>query len=88
MLRDNNNQFLSTIELAKILGVSRVTVFHGIKKGKIKAERSGRNFIINRSNLPEILKQVVGEKDRKQIEKAVKKTVTDYKETLRLLGKE
>ncbi len=88
MLRDDNNQFLSTAELAKILGVSRVTVFQKIKKGKIEAERVGRNFIINRSSLPEILKEIVGDKDKKQIEKAIKKTVKDYGETLRLLGKE
>ena len=83
-----NNQFLSTAELARILGVSRVTVFQKIKKGKIEAERVGRNFIINRSNLPEILKEIVGDKDKKQIEKAIKKTIKDYRETLRLLGKE
>lgn len=83
-----NNKFLSTTELAKIIGVSRVTVFNGIKKGRIKAQRAGRNFVIDRSDLPEILKQIVSEKDRQQIEKAVKKTVKDYKETLRLLGRE
>lgn len=83
-----NNQFLSTTELAKIIGVSRVTVFNGIKRGRIKAQRAGRNFVIDRSDLPEILKQIVSEKDRQQIEKAVKKTVKDYKETLRLLGRE
>ena len=83
-----NNQFLSTAELARILGVSRVTVFQKIKKGKIEAERVGRNFIINRSNLPEILKEIVGDKDKKQIEKAIKKTIKNYGETLRLLGKE
>lgn len=83
-----NNKFLSTTELAKIIGVSRVTVFNGIKKGKIKAQRAGRNFIINRADLPEILKEIINEKDKNQIEKAVKKTIKDYKETLRLLGKE
>lgn len=83
-----NNQFLSTAELAQILGVSRVTVFQKIKKGKIKAERVGRNFIISRKDLPEILKEIVGDKDKKQIEKAIKKTIEDYKETLSLLGKE
>lgn len=35
------NEFISTIELAKLLGISRVTVFRLIKKGRIPAKKSG-----------------------------------------------
>lgn len=83
-----DNEFISTAELAKLLGVSRVTVFKKIKSGNIKAQRAGRSFIIARTDLPEILKTVVKKDERHQIEQAVKKTIHDYKETLRLLGKE
>jgi excisionase family DNA binding protein len=38
--------FYTTAELAKILGISRVTVFNKIKNGDIKAQKMGRNFVI------------------------------------------
>jgi len=72
--------FLSTQELAKKLGISRVAVWKRIKKGQIKAIQAGRNFIIDEENLTL--------KSKKEIEKAVKKTVAEYGETLRLLGEE
>lgn len=41
------NEFISTIEAAKKMGVSRVTVFNMIKDGRIKrAIKVGRNYII------------------------------------------
>ena len=36
-------KYLSTTEVAKLLEVSRVTVFNRIKSGEIKAEKIGRN---------------------------------------------
>ena len=50
-----NKRFLSTIELGKILGISRVAVYKKIKAGKIKAMKVGRNFAINRKDLGGIL---------------------------------
>ncbi|KKR48995.1 MAG: Molybdate-binding protein [Candidatus Magasanikbacteria bacterium GW2011_GWC2_40_17] len=85
---NNNKKYLSTIELAKILGVSRITIFNRVKKGMIKAEKIGRNFVINQQDLPEILGNNLTRKDKEEIEKAVKKTVAEYGETLKLLGKE
>ncbi|MBU0578287.1 helix-turn-helix domain-containing protein [Patescibacteria group bacterium] len=40
------NDFISTAEAAKILGISRVSVFNKIKSGDIKAVKVGRNYII------------------------------------------
>jgi len=83
------DKFFSTTELAKILGVSRVTVFNKIKKGEIKATKVGRNFIINRKDLNNVLDtHVLNADEKKQIEKAVKKVVSEYGETLKLLGNE
>lgn len=79
---------LSTIEVAKILGVSRVTVFKKIKSGEIKAEKIGRNFVIHKKDLPAILGRVLTEEKKRLIEKAVKRTVKEYGRTLKLLGKE
>jgi excisionase family DNA binding protein len=82
------NNTLSTIEVAKILGISRVAVFKKIKAGKIKARKVGRNFVISRSDLPQVSGKVLSEGKKRQIEKAVDKTISEYGETLKLLGRE
>ena len=81
-----NKKFLSTTELAKILGISRIAVYKKIKNGKIKATKVGRNFVIDKKELGNILKSELKEKDKIEIEKAVKKVVEDYGETLKMLG--
>lgn len=81
-----NKKFLSTTELAKLLGISRIAVYKKIKKGEIKAMRVGRNFVIDKKDLGNILGQELTEKEKKEIEKAVKKVVKEYRETLRLLA--
>ena len=83
-----NKEFITTTELAKILGISRIAVFKRIKRGQIKAIRVGRNFVIPRDSLPEVLGQVLSKKNKREIETAVKKTVREYGQTLRLLGNE
>jgi len=81
-----DKKFLSTTELAKILGISRIAVYKKIKKGKIKAIKVGRNFVINKKNLGNILGAELTGKEKKEIEKAVKRVVKEYHETLRLLA--
>jgi len=82
-----NKNFLSTTELAKILGISRIAVYKRIKNGKIKAIRVGRDFLIDKKGLGNILGKELQEQEKLNIEKAVKKTVEEYGETLKLLGK-
>ena len=82
------NDFISTTDLAKDLGISRVADFKKIKSGVIKAKKIGRNFVIDRKNLPEILGKALGNKNKRIIEEAVRKTVKEYGQTLKLLGKE
>ncbi|MDP1719177.1 MAG: helix-turn-helix domain-containing protein [bacterium] len=84
----DKKQFLSTIEVAKMLGISRISVFKKIKAGGIKAQKVGRNFVIDKKDLPEVLGEVVGEKKKKEIEMSVRKTVREYGQALKLLGKE
>ncbi len=83
-----DKQQFSTIELARILGISRIAVFKKIKSGEIKAKKVGRNFVINRSDLAEILGSTLSEEKKRDIEKSVRKTIKEYGETLKLLGKE
>lgn len=81
-------EFFSTIEVAKILGVSRVAVFKKIKSGKIKAEKMGRNFVVRKENLPNVLNQFLSNEKKREIENSVKKTLREYGQTIKLLGKE
>ena len=83
-----NKELLSTSEVVKILGVSRVAVFKKIKAGEIKANKVGRNFVIRKEELPKILGSTLGEERKRLIESAVRKTVKEYGRALELLGKE
>jgi len=80
-----NKRVMSTSELAKLLGISRVAIFKKIKSGQIKARKIGRNYIIEDKDVPGLAVKTTAEKKR-LIENAVKKTVSEYGEVLRLLG--
>ena len=77
----------STTELAKILGISRIAVYKRIKKGQIKAIKYGRDFVIERKDIGDILQKELTEAQKKEIDQAVRKTVKEYGETLKLLGR-
>jgi len=46
-----SKEFYTTKELAELLGISRIAVFNRIKKGDIKAQKMGRNFIIFKKDI-------------------------------------
>ncbi|MCX5704224.1 MAG: helix-turn-helix domain-containing protein [Candidatus Omnitrophica bacterium] len=81
-------EYISLPELAKILGLSRIAVFKKVKSGQIKAIRIGRNYAVSRKLIDEILGKALSESDKKEIGAAVKKTVAEYGEVLKMLGKE
>lgn len=81
-------EFLSTSEAAKLLGISRIAVFKKIKAGEIKARRVGRSYVINRDDLGEIFRKGMSSIRKKELDKAIKKTVTEYGEALRKLKDE
>ena len=83
-----NKKYISIAELAKILGISRIAVYKKIKKGEIEAVRIGRSFAIPEKYAEVILGKAISEKDKEEIYRAVKKTVKEYGEVLRLLGRE
>jgi excisionase family DNA binding protein len=80
-------KMFSTTELAKILGISRIAVYKRIKKGQIKAVKYGRDFVIERKDIGDILQKELTEAQKKEIDQAVRKTVKEYGETLKLLGR-
>lgn len=88
MENQKNNQFISVAELAELLKVSRVAVFNRIKKGEIKAEKIGRAFVINKKDVPGLTGDSLSQKDKDNIRVSVSRTIKEYGETLRLLGKE
>lgn len=83
-----HNEYISIAQFANVLGISRIAVYQKIKKGQIKAVRIGRSFAIPRKYLTDITGRTLGEKDKKIIDEAVKKTFQEYGELLKLLGRE
>lgn len=77
-------KYLSTQQVADLLGISRVAVLKRIESGTLKAQKVGRNYVINYDDLTGRLT----EEDKKEIKKIVKKAVQEYGETFNLLGKE
>ena len=82
------NEFFTTSEAAKILGISRVAVFNRIKKGKLKAMKIGRNFAIPKEELEDIIGGDLNQEEKEFLTKGVQKVIREYGETLQRLGKE
>jgi excisionase family DNA binding protein len=82
------NEFMTIPQLAKILGISRIAVYNKVKTGEIKAIRIGRNYAINIKDIVDIIGQELLKKDKEEIDRAVTKTVAEYGEVLKLLGRE
>ncbi len=80
----SEKKFLSTTELAEIMSISRVAVFKKIKKGEIEAIRIGRNYAIP---VKDILSEELSEKQKDILQNAVDKTVKEYGEVLKKLGR-
>ena len=88
MKKNNEKEFLTIPQLAKIIGLSRITVFKKVKNGEIKAIKVGKTYIIPNKYVDVISGKSLSQSDKQKIDKAIKKTVKEYGETLRLLGRE
>lgn len=87
--KDSSYQtFISTTELARLMGVSRVAILKKIKTGKIHAQKVGRNYIIPAEEFAIAVGEFISPNKKVEIEEVVKKAVKEYRETLRLLGNE
>jgi excisionase family DNA binding protein len=80
--------YLTIPQLAKILGITRIAVYKKVVKGHIKAVKIGRNYAIPKKYLGEVLGGPLGDHDKREIDRAVKRTVKEYGEVLKLLGKD
>ncbi len=83
-----NEKYLTIPELAKLLGVSRIAIYNRVKKGQIPAIKIGRTYVIMDQEIAGILGKEVATKGKKRIDAAVRKTVQEYGEVLKRLGKE
>ena len=81
-------KYITVPELAKLLGVSRITIYNRVKKGQIPATKVGKTYVITDETVANILGKKVTGKEKQQIDAAVRKTVREYGEVLKKLGKE
>lgn len=64
----NKEKYLTTAELAKMLGISRVAIFNKIKEGEIKATKLGRNYVIDKQSLPADIQAKIKEERKEAAE--------------------
>jgi excisionase family DNA binding protein len=81
-------KYITIPQLAKILGLSRIEVYRKVKKGQIPAVKIGRAYAISDRDIAHILGKKVSTPKKKRIDVAVRKTVKEYGELLKKLGKE
>lgn len=79
---------VSIPQLARMLGMSRITVYKKVKSGDIKAVKAGHTYIISDKEVSRVLDTKLTGTAKRQIERAVKKTVEEYGEVLERLGNE
>jgi len=84
---ENTDKFITIPQLAKFLGLSRIAVYNKVKKGEIEAIKIGRNYAIPKKYVDDIVGKNLSSKRKKEIDKAIKKTVEEYGEVLKLLGR-
>jgi len=84
----STEKYITIPELAKLLGVSRIAIYTRVKKGDIPATKIGRTYVITDQTVADILGKKVTAERKKRIDAAVSRTVREYGEVLKLLGKE
>ncbi len=82
-----SKKFLSTGEVAKILGISRVAVFKKIKSGKIAAEKFGGRYLIEPHQLG-LFYKTLDTKTKTKIKVTVQKIFDEYGDVIKKLGNE
>lgn len=83
-----DKEYISIPQLARLLGLSRIAIFKKVRRGEIEAIKIGRNYAISREKADALLGNVLTEANKREIDNAIKKTVREYGQTLKLLGNE
>lgn len=80
--------YVTVPQLAHLLGVSRIAIYRRVKKGEIPARKIGGIYVISDKTIASILGHEASSKAKVRIDVAVRKTVAEYGEVLKKLGKE
>jgi excisionase family DNA binding protein len=83
-----NQNYVTVAMLANLLGVSRITIYKRVKKGEIAATKVGKTYIIDDQAVKEILGGKVTASSKERIDRAVQKTLSEYRDLLKQLGDE
>ncbi|UCC79084.1 MAG: excisionase family DNA-binding protein [Candidatus Zixiibacteriota bacterium] len=83
-----DKKYITIPRLAELLGVSRIAIYKRVRSGEIPAKKVGRTYIITDETVNKILGKKLTQQRKKRIEDAVKKTVREYGEVLKKLGRE
>lgn len=67
----DRDKYITTAELAKMLGISRVSVHKKIKSGEIKAIAMGRNYVVERDSLPSEIKERIQAEKKQTVEQII-----------------
>ena len=81
-------KYVTIPELAKLLGVSRIAIYRRVKKGQIPATKIGGTYIITDETVADILGRKVTDREKKRIDAAIRRTVHEYGEVLKMLSRE
>lgn len=81
-------KYYSTIETAQILGISRIAVYKKVKSGVISARKIGRNYAVPSQEVEIILGKTLDSSQKRLIKSGVAKTVREYGEALKMLGRQ
>ena len=81
-------KYITVPQLAKILNISRSTVFKWVQSGKIQATKVGGTWIIDDPELAGILEGKVTKKQEQEIRAVVLRAVKQYGELFKRLSKE
>jgi excisionase family DNA binding protein len=83
-----NEKYITIPELAKLLGVSRIAIYRKVKRGQIPAVKIGRTYVITDHTVQDVLGKQISAKGKTRIDAAVRRTVREYGEVLKKLGRE
>ncbi len=85
-------KYYSIPEIAKMTGLSRQAIYKRVKTGKIKAVKIGRSYAISedfvKENIADIRGHALKDKEKEIIKRSVEKTVKEYGDVLKRLGRE
>ncbi len=87
-MKNDLKEYLSTVEAAKYMRISRVAVLKKIKNGQLPASRVGRSFAIARGDLHAIIGSALTSVQKEDIKKVVKRATKEYGATFERLSKE